>query len=1185
MDFAFDDNCSLQLESSSGVVNKDHICSIKIGENKKGCETKYVSQIDATDWSDFYPRLPTHSAIDDTDFLDDDIRPKFFDNVTKQWVLIDSGAMVTVFPHTMYPNAKPDKKPLLQAVNGTVIDTFGRQMVSIQIGRKFYSHNAVVANISEPIVGWDLMRAHKLSLIWDDDGELRLHDRKAAIRTETKLSHFNPDMAQISLITDTVQDHGKDGSKFFRNFQEYSQKQSVLANKQARKTPIPPRYRELLDKYPSLLKTDFTTEARHKIRHHIDTGENKPCRAKMRPIMPGSPKAVEGERQWRELERLGVVEPVDPAEATTWSSALHLAPKADGSLRCCGDFRNLNNLTILDSYPLPNLRHFVGELKDAKVFSKIDLVKAFHQVPLDDVSKPKTTVLTPWGAYMFARLPMGLKNAAQSFQKMMASILSGIKGLFVYLDDVLVFSKDKDHHYEIIEEMFKRLEENGLAISLDKCEFEKDTINFVGYEVTAEGIKPLPKKVEAIVGFPRPPKQKHLLGFLGALNYYRRSLPMVNGKTAAEILQPLYTAATIKLPPKMTFERYWSENNLDVDFQNAKNLLLKATALVHPDPQAPKALTTDASDKAVGGVLEQFSDGRWQPIGFWSKHLPKDKQKWTVYRRELYAVHQAMRHFLQDFDGQHLVIWTDHKPLLGSFSSDHPQPHDPIANNMIMEISQWTNDVRFVAGKANAVADLLSRPPEVPLGSAYTISNEDYIRLDAVKLSTVDHKAMAAAQLLSPDVIHHKKGRHPKNVVMETVDFGDGIELYCEVAGQRARPMVPESFRQQIMNLYHQQGHFGPNRTKKRIGDQYYWPNLPSDVTAFAQKCMPCQQTKPYKTIRPEVTQRPVPDTRFSSIQCDVVGPMPVSRGMRYLFTCFDRTTRYFAAMPIAEATASACLDALLNGWIQYFGLPEEAESDNGNTFISNLWTDIQSALGVEVLYTPPYHPSSLGGVERKHRDLKLSLKASLLEMGDKSGHKWMEKLPWIMLSQNSAYQPDLGATPAELVLGSNPTVPGDPPRKIDESTPAHIKDLLEALRRNAAQQHVPMSHHRKESVNVPDSLARTTHVFIRRAKTGVLGHAFEGPYEITERVGESCVRLRVGSKANGEPRFQLHHWNNLKPAVVSEGDPVVEKARPGRKKKAVVPPVAVVPPSEATGPAFATRSKTTISPITYRIY
>ena len=112
MDFAFDDNCSLQLESSSGVVNKDHICSIKIGENKKGCETKYVSQIDATDWSDFYPRLPTHSAIDDTDFLDDDIRPKFFDNVTKQWVLIDSGAMVTVFPHTMYPNAKPDKKPL-----------------------------------------------------------------------------------------------------------------------------------------------------------------------------------------------------------------------------------------------------------------------------------------------------------------------------------------------------------------------------------------------------------------------------------------------------------------------------------------------------------------------------------------------------------------------------------------------------------------------------------------------------------------------------------------------------------------------------------------------------------------------------------------------------------------------------------------------------------------------------------------------------------------------------------------------------------------------------------------------------------------------------------------------------------------------------------------------------------------
>ena len=110
---------------------------------------------------------------------------------------------------------------------------------------------------------------------------------------------------------------------------------------------------------------------------------------------------------------------------------------------------------------------------------------------------------------------------------------------------------------------------------------------------------------------------------------------------------------------------------------------MKATELVHPDPSAPISLTTDASDEAIGGVLEQFTDGKWQPLGFWSRHLPPDKKKWTVYRRELYAVHQGMRHFLPEFKGKHLIVYTDHKPLLGTFTSAQPQPHDPVAATMI----------------------------------------------------------------------------------------------------------------------------------------------------------------------------------------------------------------------------------------------------------------------------------------------------------------------------------------------------------------------------------------------------------------------------------------------------------------------------------------------------------------------
>ena len=172
----------------------------------------------------------------------------------------------------------------------------------------------------------------------------------------------------------------------------------------------------------------------------------------------------------------------------------------------------------------------------------------------------------------------------------------------MYLDDILVFSRTLKDHMHTLERIFKRLEENGLAISLKKCRFGEQSIEFVGYNISREGVQPLPRKLHAISSFPAPQKQKHLLGFLGTINYYRRSLPQLKGKTAAEILQPLYTAATKQLQRK-SFVAHWQENDLDKAFGETKELLMKAVELVHPDTSAPIALTTDASKTAIGGVL------------------------------------------------------------------------------------------------------------------------------------------------------------------------------------------------------------------------------------------------------------------------------------------------------------------------------------------------------------------------------------------------------------------------------------------------------------------------------------------------------------------------------------------------------------------------------------------------------
>ena len=157
----------------------------------------------------------------------------------------------------------------------------------------------------------------------------------------------------------------------------------------------------------------------------------------------------------------------------------------------------------------------------------------------------------------------------------------------------------------------------------------------------------------------------------------------------------------------------------------------------------------------------------------------------------------------------------------------------------------------------------------------------------------------------------------------------------------------------------------------------------------------------------------------------DIVGPLPVSNGMKYLLTVIDRTSRFVDALPLPEATAANCCEAFVSQWVSRFGLPRTATTDNGNTFISHLWSQMHDQLGTVVTYTPVYSPASLGSLERQHKDIKASLRAVLNHMGDTHGSSWLSALPWVLLGRRCAHQPDLGTSPAELVFGQTPLIPG----------------------------------------------------------------------------------------------------------------------------------------------------------------
>ena len=467
-----------------------------------------------------------------------DIRPRVTDKISKQKCLVDSGSAITAI--AAGPDDIVNPSLALAAANGSLIECCGYKTVTFRFGRKSYEIKAAIAKIEDTILGWDFIKKHKLSFKWEGE-DCFLWDRKANAKQLLEFATYplqnRPHLHSIQAIPSRASENA--------DFIFSMAAMAELGNDPVAPEKVPDEYRKLLDKYPALLETSFKAKSNGKtVIHYIHT-KGKPCSAKLRPLMKGSPKEVKGKENWQELVDLGIVEPVDVNKPTLWTSALHLQPKKCGNFRCCSDFRALNNQTELDHFPLPHLQKFTHQLHGSKVFTKLDIRKAYHHLEVAKEHRHKTATITPWGCFQYVKMPMGLRNASQSYQRYMSSVLQGLDNVYCYLDDVLIHTKTEAEHDHAVEEVFKRLSDAGLSLSLDKCQFAKSSLEFLGYIVDHKGITPLPKKTEAISKFPEPSKQKELLGFLGSLNYFRHCLgklkkPGHPDRLAAEVLAPLY---------------------------------------------------------------------------------------------------------------------------------------------------------------------------------------------------------------------------------------------------------------------------------------------------------------------------------------------------------------------------------------------------------------------------------------------------------------------------------------------------------------------------------------------------------------------------------------------------------------------------------------------------------------------
>ena len=353
------------------------------------------------------------------------------------------------------------------------------------------------------------------------------------------------------------------------------------------------------------------------------------------------------------MERMGIVH----RSSSSWALLLRMVPKESGGWRLCGDYRQLNDATQPDRYLVPHVQDFSTHLKGKKVFSKVDFIRGYHQIPVAADDIPKTAIITPLGLFEFLWMPFSLKNAAQAFQRLMDSVCQGLEFAFIYVDDILVVSTDADTHKQHLRLLFQRLHENGLVINPAKCQFGKDTLDFLGHRITHQGIAPLPDKVEAITNFTQPRTVKQLQEFIGMVNFYRRFVP-----GAAQLMLPLFEA--LKGKQKVLS---W-DDGMTRAFEETKAALAKATLLAHPSQGAKISIAVDASDVAVGAVLQQMVDGTWVPLAFFSRKLRTPEKRYSTFDRELLALYLGIRHFRYFLEGRQFTAYTDHKPLSFSMS-------------------------------------------------------------------------------------------------------------------------------------------------------------------------------------------------------------------------------------------------------------------------------------------------------------------------------------------------------------------------------------------------------------------------------------------------------------------------------------------------------------------------------------
>ncbi|KAF8737683.1 hypothetical protein RHS02_06087, partial [Rhizoctonia solani] len=701
------------------------------------------------------------------------------------------------------------------------------------------------------------------------------------------------------------------------------------------------------------------------------------------------------------------------------SSPVMFVPKKDGSQRLVVDYRCLNNRTKKNVYPLPRPDDLMAQLCGAKIFTKLDLRWGYNNVRVKEGDKWKTAFCTKYGLYKSLVMTFGLTNAPAAFQHFMNKLFKDLLDVcvIIYLDDILIYSKDDALHTQHVHKVLRRLMENQLFCKASKCTFHVTSVEYLGIVVLDKGFSLDKLKIQAVQEWPTPTKVKEVQSFLGFANFLRWFVA-----NFSHMARPLHNLVKKDTPWK------WDTREQEA-FQGLKDAITNAPVLCHANPTKPYFLKTDASGAALGSILSQRQeDGRLHPLGFLSESFKGAKQNYDTHDKELLAIICSFEYWQIFLEGtaHPITVFTDHRNLeywkeSRTFNRCHARWH--------LLLAGYNFQIVYCPGKQSGKPDALSRRldhADVPPANQTMLPDPVFANVALVTPEKELHRQIESSldQDESLEEILQflqNKSKAPPSIKRAFKDY----KMEAGLLFYQGRIVVPDvgTLRTDLLRIFHNSplaGHPGRQRTLELVSRNYYWPGIRANTYWHVNSCETCQQIrKPkYASIPPQPLE--LPARPWQHVLYDMIVDLPKDGSSDSILVIVDSFTKYVILVECSKKLkAPELADLFLRHVWKRYGMPKKTVSDRGQVFNNKFLKALYQRLGIDPHFSLAYHPQSNGQTERVNPTIEHFLRAySGINQKD-----WVKWLPMAEFAYNNAVHSSTGKSPFKALYGWEPSL------------------------------------------------------------------------------------------------------------------------------------------------------------------